>query len=79
MFNQALACDGYRCMITSMSDGESLKKSVVLCGMTERDGANGLSAHTHHILNELTTQGIDTAGSVKAARWRTRRGTNSKR
>jgi hypothetical protein len=62
MFNQALARDGYRCMVTGMPDGESLKKSVALRGMVERDGANGVSAHACYILNDSTTQGIDPTG-----------------
>jgi len=59
MSNQALARDGYRCMVSGMFNESSLKKSATLQVMAKRDGANRISVHACHILSESTTQGID--------------------
>ena len=49
-------------MVTGMLDETSLNKSAALQEMAERDGANGVTVHACHILNESTTQGIDPEG-----------------
>ena len=46
-------------MVTGMFDETSLSKSAALRNMEERDGANGVTVHACHILNESTMQGID--------------------
>ena len=63
MFDQALARDGYRCMITGMFDRGSLKRSAALRKIAESEGVNGVTIHACHILNESTTQGIDPEGN----------------
>ena len=62
MFDQALARDGFRCIITGMFDSGSLKKSEAMRDMAKRDGANGVVICPCHILSESTTQGTDPTG-----------------
>ena len=64
MFDQALTRDGYRCMITGMFDDGSLEKSAALRNIAKSEGANGVTIHACHILNESTTQGIDPEGNT---------------
>jgi hypothetical protein len=62
MSDQALARDGFRCIITGIFDEESLNKNVVLRDMAGLDGANGAIIYTCRILGGSTTQGTDRAG-----------------
>ena len=60
-FDQALARDGFRCMVTGMFDDTSLNKSAELRSIHESlDGGMPITVETCHILNESTTQGIGT-------------------
>lgn len=52
LFNQALARDGYRCMITGMIDETSLGNCVDLQAIQEHDGTSDVTIQTAHILNE---------------------------
>ena len=63
MFNQALARDGYRCMITGMIDETSLRHCADLRTIQKRGGTNAVTVQTAHILNESTMQGTDPAGT----------------
>ena len=65
MFNQALARDGYRCMITGIIDGNSFRHCADLRAIHERDGHVAVAIETAYILNESTMQGIDPAGTSK--------------
>ena len=62
LFNQALARDGYRCMITGMIDETSLGNCVDLQAIQEHDGTSDVTIQTAHILNEPTMQGTDPVG-----------------
>ena len=64
ILDQALTRDGYRCMITGMFDDGSLKRSAALRKIAKIEGANGVTIHACHILNESTTQGIDPEGNT---------------
>jgi len=62
MFDQALARDGFRCIITGMFDSGLLEKSAAMRDMSKRDGANGVVVRPCHILSESMTQGADPTG-----------------
>jgi len=61
MLNQALARDGFRCMITGMFDETSLKLSAELRRKHESLGGMPITVKTCHILSE-STQGVGTNG-----------------
>lgn len=63
MFNQALARDGYQCMISCMFDRESLEHCSALWAIAERDQVPSSAVQTSHIFEEPKTQGIDPAGT----------------
>ena len=61
-FDQVLARDGFRCMVTGMFDYASLKKSAELRSIHESlRGGMPITIETCHILNESTKQGIGTS------------------
>ena len=60
-FDQVLARDGFRCMVTGLFDDTSLNKSTELRSMHENLGGMPVTVETCHILNESTTQGIGTS------------------
>ena len=62
MFDQALARDGFRCIITGMIDQKSFEDNAALRDVTNRDGASIATVNACHILNESTMQGTDPAG-----------------
>lgn len=63
MFNQVLARDGYRCMITKLIDESSLDHCADLQVIQERDRIDAVTVETAHILNESTVQSTDPAGT----------------
>lgn len=67
VFNQTLARDGFRCMITGMFDAASLEKCAELQAMAQHDNAKLVRVQTCHILNESTMQGIIPAGISKGS------------
>ena len=65
---QALARDGFRCMVTGLFDRTSMEKSPALKQLCVDLGATYTAVHARHILSESTMQGVDPAGdSEKAA------------
>ncbi|KAH0835410.1 hypothetical protein J3R83DRAFT_9030 [Lanmaoa asiatica] len=56
VFNQALARDGYRCMVTGMFDSDSLLHRTELQVMATGDHVHEATVQTCHILNESTIQ-----------------------
>ena len=58
-FNQALARDGYRCMLSGMFDGESVLHCADLKAMAH---TMWVDVQTSHILNDSTMQDIDPVG-----------------
>jgi len=62
MFDQALARDGFRCIITGMINKKSLQSNAALRDIAKRDGASTAQVNACHILNESTMQGTDPAG-----------------
>ena len=62
IFDQALARDGFRCMITGMINRKSFESSAALRDVAKRDGASKTIINACHILNESTMQGTDPAG-----------------
>jgi len=62
MFDQALARDGFRCIITSMINYMSFKRSAALRDIAERDQASTAIINACHILNSSTMQGTYPAG-----------------
>jgi len=62
MFDQALARDGFRCIITGMINQKSLESSAALRGVAKRDGASMATIKACHILNESTMQGTGPDG-----------------
>jgi hypothetical protein len=59
---QALARDGFRCMVTGMFDGTSMKTNHELRKMCSDLNAFSTTVQASHILNESTMQDIDPAG-----------------
>ncbi|KAI9573823.1 hypothetical protein HD554DRAFT_2251697 [Boletus coccyginus] len=66
MFNQALAHDGYQCVITGIIDEYLLCNCAEL--LTVHDGTVALTIQVAHILNELMMQGVDPMGTSKEAK-----------
>jgi len=62
MFDQALARDGFRCIITGMINETSLESNAALRDILKRDGASMATINACHILNDSTMQGTDPAG-----------------
>ena len=62
IFCQALARDGFRCMLTGMFDLTSTKKNEELAQLCDTMGAFSVVVQTSHILNESTMQDIDPQG-----------------
>ena len=62
MFDQALARDGFRCMITGMINQKSLESNAALRDIAKRDGANMVKVNACYNLNESAMQGTDPAG-----------------
>lgn len=70
MFNQALARDGYQCMITRMIDETSLGRCADLRTIQQRDRINAVTIQTAHTLNDSTMQDTDPAEtSENVRRW----------
>jgi hypothetical protein len=64
MPDQALARDGYRCMLTGMFDRTSLKCNRELRQQCDDlPGATATTVQACHILNESTMRGIDPTGA----------------
>ena len=66
-FNQALARDGYWCMVTGRLDLNSVRHCQALGDEAEREHITVAMIETAHILNESTMQGIDPEGTGKDA------------
>lgn len=64
-FNQALARDRYRCMVTGMLDYGSVRHCQALKDEAEREHVTVATIETAHILNESTMQGVDSEGTGK--------------
>ncbi|KAH0827303.1 hypothetical protein J3R83DRAFT_3927, partial [Lanmaoa asiatica] len=64
-FNQALARDGYRRMITGLFNVNSLLHCAELRAIAKRDHVMGVTVQTCHILNESTMRGINLTGISK--------------
>jgi len=62
MLGQALARDGYRCMLTGMFDDASLDLSHELRELRAQAGAVRSTIQACHILGESTMQNVDPAG-----------------
>jgi hypothetical protein len=62
MTAQALARDGFRCMVTGMFDYTSIRKSPELKKMCSDQKTTSATVQACHILNESTMQGIDPSG-----------------
>ena len=62
MFNEALARDDYRCMITGLLDENSVSHCVELQAIAARDRTCSVTIQTCHILSESTTQDVDPMG-----------------
>lgn len=61
--SQALARDGYRCMITGAIDRSSFTSNKALREISKRDGISVTWLEASHIFSESTAQGIDSAGA----------------
>ena len=64
---QALARDGFRCMVTGLFDRTSMRQSRTLKQSCVDLGAASATVQACHILSESTMQGVDPAGDSENA------------